>query len=274
MRQRVRLLVLLLASATAPAMAQDDPPRSCQAHIDGQWQLLGTGSVNSCLKGVDRWVPDYNAQGFKFGLWGDTMLSADQYYYYNSDNGGQSWNAVGLKADLAKATDPAPELPGPGAASVVAAIAVEAEANPAAAAAAEAEVEQMPAEDSSSAVTTSPAAAAPAASTKPYTHTAPVVAVNPALVAASASTTQQPTSAPRSSTANRRSCSLHVGGRWQSKVNLTIEQCAAELDKSPNVYDSNGFKYAYWSGVFLAANKYEVLQSPNSGAWQVVIKRQ
>ncbi len=207
-------LALGVWSATAHA---EDAPAACKAFIDAQWQELGSGSEMSCLKGLEQWIPDYNSQGFRFGLWGQTLLSADRYYFYRSVDGGRSWQPVGLKSDLAAATQHAAELPGPAAQAVVAAV-----------------------EQDAAAVAPEPQPAQQAQAPVP---------------------------------ADRRSCSVRVGDDWQLTAKLTLSECADRLDQSPDQYDRNGYKYAYWSGVFLTANDRELMQSPDSHTWTRVRER-
>lgn len=223
------------------ALAEQDGPPTCSGHISGQWQPLDSDTMMSCLKRVDESVPEYNAQGFKFGLWGRTLLSADRYYFYSSADGGKNWQAVGLKTELTRSTEDVP--PPPAAATAAAGGAVKedaAEISPPASAAADRSASAAAAPDTAS--------AAPVASAPP-----PAVAQQPG--------------------ADRRNCSIHVGSNWELIARLTLEECARELDKSPDKYDANGFKYAYWSGVFLAANATEVLTSSDSHKWDLVLMR-
>jgi hypothetical protein len=75
------------------------------------------------------------------------------------------------------------------------------------------------------------------------------------------------------STVERRACSVQVGSNWEVVSNLTLEQCAYELHSSPDRYDENGFKYAYWSGIYLAADAQEVLKSADSRNWERMLTR-
>lgn len=234
-RAYVCCLVAALALA-APASAQPNTPSpSCSAHVNGQWQPLDAGSLPTCLALMDRAVPAYNAQGFKFGLWGRTLLSGDRYYFYSSQDGGRNWQAVGLKTEVAET------------------------AAPAATAAAETATDAVLGAVSRDALP--PDAAVPEGST-PTPASEEAAGASATVVIATAAAV--PT-APR---ADRRSCSIHVGSNWERVANLTLEECAAELDRSPDEYDGNGFKYAYWSGVFLAADSSEILQSADSRRWE------
>lgn len=198
---------LAFLGAAGAASAQEEPqdiPQPCRIHEAGEWQGLGIGSVTSCLKGIDRWVPEYNAQGFKFGYWSRLMLAADQNYFYHSDDGGKSWIPIGLKnqEDVRKMTERAPDLPGPGGAT--------------------------------------PTAPGAKAMTVAY---APV---------------------------DRRPCSVFEGSAWANRIEMNLEQCAAELSRSSQPLDQNGYRYGYWNGLFLAADKEQVFRSGDGDDWQPV----
>jgi hypothetical protein len=231
----VACLALLLCSIAAPSFAQQPDAQGCRGYDGAQWRPLAGDTLMSCLAAVDAAVSAYNAQGFKFGLWGQMLLSADRYYFYSSRDGGKNWQAVGLKSEVTKTTEAVPPPPEVDTNSVLAAVerdsttsapAAEAAENPAAVAGAQAGIAVAAAE-----------------------------AVVPA------------------STAERRACSVHVGSSWELVSNLTLEQCARELHGSPDRYDENGFKYAYWSGIFLAADAQEVLKSADSRSWERVLTR-
>lgn len=207
----VRAAALALALCCEQAPAQEEPrdlPQPCRIHEDGEWQILGTGSVTSCLKGIDRWVPDYNEQGFKFGYWSSLMLAADRNYFYHSQDGGKTWIPIGLKQqeDVRRLTDRAPDLPGPGVAVA--------------------------------------AGAAPVAPLKAMS-----VAYNPL---------------------DRKTCSLYANQAWENIDGLTLEQCAAELGRAFAGFDANGFKYGYWAGQFLAADREQVFHSDDGSTWKPV----
>ncbi|MEQ1439364.1 hypothetical protein AAG565_08365 [Fontimonas sp. SYSU GA230001] len=227
-------LVLLLACH--PARAEQDGPPTCSGHVKGQWQPLQADTMMSCLRRVDETVTEYNAQGFKFGLWGRTLLSADRYYFYSSADGGKNWQAVGLKSELTQSTDNVPPPPAGTESAGAGAVGVDAESS---------RTPSPAPADTATQVT--PAAAAPAAAGQSPAQTLPA--------------------------ADRRNCSIHVGTNWKLIARLTLEECAQELDKSPDNYDKNGFKYAYWSGIFLAANATEVLKSSDSHKWELVLLR-
>lgn len=222
----VACLAIWLFCCTPLASAEETATDLCKAYVADQWDSLGSRSLTSCLETVERTVPDYNAQGFKFGLWGEVLVSADRYYFYRSEDGGKNWRAVGLKTELAKPTEtlaPAAEpAPRPDSAAVLSAVQEDA--------------------------TVAPKAAAE----EPLTAKAP----------------------PPGPTEDRRSCSVHTGKAWKLIANLTLQECAAKLDESPDNYDANGFKYAYWSGVFLAANASEILRSSSdTESWEPMLER-
>lgn len=101
-------LLALLALASLSVHAQEAAAPLCRAHVDGQWRTLGRGSLESCIKAVDKAIPAPNAQGFKFGAAGMEMLAADAHYYYRSQDGGRSWSPLGLKTALKAVQDAAP----------------------------------------------------------------------------------------------------------------------------------------------------------------------
>lgn len=98
---RAALFALLSLSSLAAA-AQEAPAALCRAYDNGQWQTLGRGSLESCLKAVDQSVLGFNSQGFKFGLAGRQLLAADNNYFYRSEDQGRSWSAFGYR-DAVKA---------------------------------------------------------------------------------------------------------------------------------------------------------------------------
>lgn len=106
---RAALFALLSLSSLAAA-AQEAPAALCRAYDNGQWQTLGRGSLESCLKAMDRAVLSFNSQGFKFGLAGRQLLSADNNYFYRSEDAGRSWSAFGYRAAVKPILDAAPAL--------------------------------------------------------------------------------------------------------------------------------------------------------------------
>ncbi|MFA5941522.1 MAG: hypothetical protein WC809_19410 [Sinimarinibacterium sp.] len=245
---------LTLLFACNDALAEQDGPPTCSGHVNGQWQPLEGDSMMSCFRRVDESVTEYNAQGFKFGLWGRTLLSADRYYFYSSADGGKNWQAVGLKTELTRSTENVPPPPAPTGANTSVETANESAAtaettSPAQTPAAGEAAQNAPADTATETASVAPAASAPA----------PVVAERSAAQTLPA--------------ADRRNCSIHAGSNWELIARLTLEECAQELDKSADRYDANGFKYAYWSGVFLAANATEVLKSSDSHKWDLVLMR-
>ena len=238
----IRCLSLLCLGTAFSAQGQD-LPLSCQVHANNTWVAVGSNNQEACLNAIEAQVPDYNAQGFKFGLWGSTLLSADRYYFYQSNDQGATWAPLRLKAEATAAAAPvtrsAPTI-----------------------------------QRSTSDVINSVAADAQAASAlmEPVTESAASTA---APATAATSMTAAPAAAVRASSGgDRRVCSLQLQGQWRKLVNLTLDACARELDRSPEPLDANGFKYAYWSGTYLAANQNEILMSPDSKNWGALIQRQ
>lgn len=223
----IRCLSLLCLGVAFQAPAQD-LPLSCQVHANDNWVTVGTTDQEGCLAAIESQVPAYNAQGFKFGLWGNTLLSADRHYFYQSGDQGATWAPLRLKVQQQQA---AAAPVGRGTRAI---------------------------RHSASDVINSVAADAAAAG-------AAEVAMGPV--------TRQPAMPVQADDGTRAVCSLQAGGRWRKLVNLTLNACARELDRSPEPLDSNGFKYAYWNGVFLAANQNEVLKSRDRSNWEPVLRR-
>lgn len=70
-----------------------------------------------------------------------------------------------------------------------------------------------------------------------------------------------------------RPCTVRLNGDWRVIPNTSLQQCAAELARTPDIYDQNGFKFGYWSGVYLAADASEVLMSSDNQRWETVLRR-
>jgi hypothetical protein len=241
------VLLCLLGSLAPRAHAQGEAPRDCKIFDGRQWQGLGTVTRTECLEGIEQWVGEYNAQGFKFGLWGSMMLSADRNYFYRSPDGGKNWEALGLKSELTVRVAEPPEP--------------QAQAEAEAAAAVEpAEQTEAPAPGYDD----SWAAAAPVEIPEPTAAPTPT----PAPSSASSAPVQPPVAG-----FDRRSCSLGVSAAWEQIGILTLRECAQALDRSPDNYDELGFKYGYWNGVFLAASAREILSSTDSRSWQPLLPR-
>jgi hypothetical protein len=67
-------------------------------------------SLTACLEGIDRAVQNYSEHGFKFGLWGETMISTDSLYYYHSTDGGENWHALSPKSGIDSNVESLPEV--------------------------------------------------------------------------------------------------------------------------------------------------------------------
>ncbi|HEY1076188.1 MAG TPA: hypothetical protein VGE51_05825 [Fontimonas sp.] len=261
-------LSLLLALGAPAALAADGEP-GCQTYVDSQWQPAKAASMSGCLLQLDAATTVYDAQGFKFGLWGTTLLSADVRYFYSSMDSGASWQVVGEKASI---------TPDSRTAQV-------AQAQPQAAAAAAAEgpapvksggifsritdffttADDKPQAETEEALAPRPVTAEmPAPATYSRNDTAGV----PARSGAPAATVSQ---APGNEPLH--SCNMRLGSRWEVVNNQTLQQCISLFDRSPDQFDSNGYKYGYWGGIYLAANRSEVLQSTNSREWTTVLNR-
>lgn len=217
------------ASLAAPAQ---EAVMNCQAHADERWESLGDGTLAACLLAVDAHVARVNEQGFKFGLWGGTLISADEYYFYQSGDQGNTWAPAGLKTEIA-AVGGSLGQPVAATAEVLAAVEAGAEAPVA------------------------PTEVVAAAAVPPV-----VEAVRP-----------RGPSAPVLEDGVRRTCSLKVNGQWQKLPDITIEDCARKLDESPEPAGSNAAKFGYWSGIYLVANRDEILKSQDSNRWETVIQR-
>ncbi|MEC9363369.1 MAG: hypothetical protein VYC42_09110 [Pseudomonadota bacterium] len=248
-------LIGLLGSWALPAPAQDDAARDCKIFDGRAWQSVGTVSRTACLEGIEQWVSEYNSQGFKFGLWGSMMLSADRNYFYRSPDGGKNWEALGLKSDLAVRVAEVPEP------------AAQAEADTAEA------VGAMDAQSSGiQGGVPSGGTPAPAYDDGWAVGGETVVEAAPTPAPVVESVARAPAQ-PSVSGFDRRSCSLGVSAAWEQIGILTLRECAEALDRSPDSYDELGFKYGYWNGVFLAANASEILSSTDSRSWQPLIRR-
>ncbi len=193
----------LLAFAILPAQAQAEvaaqPPfETCRGHVEGQWQVLGRGALDACLKALDQVVAQYDTQGFKFGLHGALMLASDLHYFYQSTDGGQRWSVLGQKAEMKQRLAAAPLL-------------------------------GKPAQPGNSDL--------------------------------------RPIGTP---TVEQRSCSLFIDGSWQSGGSIPLQACIAQLDATPDTYDSVGYKYAYWGALYLAADKDQLLRSDDGKDWKPV----
>lgn len=199
----------LLAFAILPLQAQAEVPaqipgtapepfETCRGHVQDQWQVLGRGALDACLKALDQVVEQFDAQGFRFGLHGGLMLASDLHYFYQSVDGGQRWSVLGAKSEMKQRLAAAPLL-------------------------------GKPAQPGNGEVRT--------------TGT-PMV--------------------------EQRSCSLFIDGGWQSGGSIPLQACIAQLDATPDAYDSVGYKYAYWGALFLAADKDQLLRSDNGQDWKPV----
>jgi hypothetical protein len=241
-------LACLLPLLAAPVMAQDEAPRECKVYDGQRWRSVGSVSMMTCLEGIEQTVAQYNAQGFKFGMWGQTMLSTDRLYYYRSPDGGKNWQALGLQAEIVAASAPPPtaaEIPAAGERDEVIA-AVEQDATPQAASATPPAVDEPPA----------PRSAAPAAASR-----------------SEATVAMTPPQSDAAQSVDRRTCNIGTRAGWDQIGILTLRECAEALDRTPDDFDALGFKYGYWSGLFLAANRNEVLSSSDSRSWQPLIRR-
>ncbi|MDP9141753.1 MAG: hypothetical protein M3O62_13280 [Pseudomonadota bacterium] len=285
--------VLLTLPANSSLAAEPNPV--CQAYANSQWSPVDATSISGCLLRLDAATTVYDGQGFKFGLWGNTLLSADVTYFYRSMDSGASWQVVGTKASIS----PAPAA-GAGSGTAVAqterpviaptpkpaAIPTEKPvATPAASAGTFARITDFftaagdppPASSASEEVLTPKPVTAdmPAPATVARTES---VGQNSVLAAAPAST-QPPAPvdtisqvAPQASEP-RNSCNMRLGSLWEVVKNQTLQQCIALFDRSPDQFDANGYKFGYWGGIYLAADRKEVLQSTDSRDWTTVLTR-
>lgn len=224
---RAALFALLSLSSLA-ATAQDAPAALCRAYDNGQWQTLGRGSLESCLKAVDKAVLGFNSQGFKFGLAGRQLLAADNNYFYRSEDQGRSWSAFGYRGSVKAILDAAAPL------------------QPAALAYAPAAAQPV-----------APPDAQPAAQPVATAEVLTAAAAAPVAAATVASIPQ----------AEERSCSVYGEGAWKSAGSLSLPACGDALDRTPNQYDETGYKYGYWGKLYLAADTKNILTSDNGENW-------
>ncbi len=68
-------------------------------------------------------------------------------------------------------------------------------------------------------------------------------------------------------------CRIRVTTGWIKSRAPTLKDCAKLLDQSPENYDSEGYKYAYWQEALLVATKFEVFTFDDTAQWIKVIKR-
>ncbi len=234
-------LFALLSLSSLDAAAQEAPAALCRAYDNGQWQTLGRGSLEACLKAVDRAVPGYNSQGFKFGLAGRQLLAADNNYFYRSEDQGRSWSAFGYRGSVKAILDAAAPL--------------QPATRPVATAAAAAEVLPPPA-------SAPQALSAPQAVVQQAEIPQPTTA--PQAVVAQAAPVAQAAAIPQ---AEERSCSVYGNGAWKSVGSLALPSCGDALDQTPNQYDETGYKYGYWGKLDLAADAKNILTSDNGENW-------
>ncbi len=282
--------LLLIASATSSLAAEADPV--CQAYVDAQWRPVDATSMSGCLLQLDTAAAVYDTQGFKFGLWGTTLLSADQTYFYRSMDSGASWQVVGQKASISP-------VAGAGSGTAVAQterpliaptqkpVAIPTE-KPAVAPAASAGASVRTTDFFTVAGDPPPASSASeeVLTPKPVTADVPAPATvartesvgQNSVLAAAPTATQPPVPAVTTSQAPpsgepRASCNMRLGSRWEVIGNQTLQQCVTLFDRSPDQFDANGYKYGYWGGTYLAADRKEVLQSTNSRDWTTALTR-
>lgn len=243
------VLACLLPLFAAPAVAQDEVPRDCKIYDGQRWRSVGSVAMMTCVEGIEQTVQQYNAQGFKFGMWGQTMLSTDRSYYYRSPDGGKNWQALGLKSEIATASalpPPVTEVPTASAPRDEVIASVEGDATARATNAAPVPIDEDP---------------------LPRTTTPVQERRSEVAVAA------VPSQAEAAPSLDRRTCNIGTRAGWDPIGILTLRECAEALDRTPDDFDALGFKYGYWSGLFLAANSSEVLSSSDSRSWQPLIRR-
>ncbi|TJY62887.1 hypothetical protein E4T66_03980 [Sinimarinibacterium sp. CAU 1509] len=94
------------SALSAPVSAQTSEAQNCKVFARGVWQELGAITLADCLRHIDADVANYGKQGFKFGQWGDVILSADRSYFYRSDDRGGSWRSLGSKQAMQRTVMP------------------------------------------------------------------------------------------------------------------------------------------------------------------------
>lgn len=255
--------VLLLASA-APASFAAERDAGCQAYVDSQWKPAKAESMSGCLLSLDAATTVYDAQGFKFGLWGTTLLSADTAYFYSSMDSGASWQVVGQKSAIS---------PNGGISGVPLAAAQTAAARTGLLA----RISDFFTASDDAPLAKEESAAQPASTEAASRTQASSVARTAVASGSSGGYTPVGQVVSQRPAANdgepRNSCNMRIGARWEVVPNQTLQQCISLFDRSPDQFDNNGFKYGYWSGIYLAANRKEVLQSNDSRDWVTVLNR-
>jgi hypothetical protein len=270
------------SAISAPASAQASGTQNCKVFTGGVWQELGPLALSDCLQHIDTDVASYGNQGFKFGQWGEVILSADRSYFYRSDDRGGSWRSLGSKAAMSssRATavpaapqpTPTPEplvtppptpqptlemsleltpMPTPEPTAIPS-------PTPAPTSAAESETEPqlenpyisapIPPSESffGDDLTPSPAIEPPTTTTvqpTPLSSAAPTPVATPEVLAT-------PVTNP-----DYRACSIKIEGSWTLAGATSLSGCARKLRDGPGPFNEHGFKYGYWGQIYLLGTR-------------------
>lgn len=243
---RLPLLAFCVALAVSPCLAADEDRDVCKLMRDELWQATGTLTLAACGQAVAERSDIHESSGVRFGFWGQTLLASTRGALYRSDNGGQSWkpalnagprtppqaaSAVGIPAlgALAPAASPAPSVP-------VAMPAPGPDAGPPAA-------PHLPSR--TDAVATASSAPPPAASPSPA-----------------------PAATSRVLGADRRAnCEIKRDNQWQVQPQQTLADCIGLLERRATPEAASGMLRAYWSGMYLAADRRTIYHSEDGRQW-------
>ncbi len=298
------------SALSAPVSAQTSETQNCKVFARGVWQELGAITLADCLQHIDADVARYGKQGFKFGQWGDTVLSADRSEFYRSDDRGGSWRSLGSKAAmLHKAMPPAVVMaPEPTPAPTP----EPRKEMPAPAPTLEMSLELTP-QPTPAVTPTPPPTALPTPTPAPLPESLPEP-VNPYIaspiptgesfygddLAAPTPTTAvtpeparalpTPTPAPRAAVTatpaptaapvvlatpvanpDYRACSIKVDGEWTLAGATSLIGCARSLRDGPGKFNEQGFKYGYWGQIYLLGSHESVMVKRSPNAeWETL----
>ena len=88
-----------------------------------------------------------------------------------------------------------------------------------------------------------------------------------------ASAAEPPLQTSSATVSNPDRCRIKSSDRWVQSHAPSLLVCARLLDQSPEIYDQNGYKYAYWREQLLAATRYEVYAIDQESQRTLVLKR-
>lgn len=271
--------VLVASSGIGFSAYAADLEESCQVFVKGNWVSHGTTPLDSCLEAIEADVPNYGRRGFKFGKWGDAILSADRSAFYLSEDDGSTWRPLGQKADVLYSARALVNTPAP-----------EPEAEAAAAESAPSKPDLTLSTTLESAETGDVAPEQPLKGLPPPAAVASSIPLpaddetfygDDASTAARIAETTPPTAAQqdasilreapaepirRNESPEMHACNIKFDGEWKLVGAYTLKRCAAELRASAGTRDERGYKYGYWGRTYLIASDDGVLIQRGRGA--------